>query len=751
MPLSAGTRLGPYEILAPIGAGGMGEVYRAKDTGLDREVAIKVLPDALARDPERLARFKREAEVLASLNHPNIGHIYGVESQALVMELVEGETLKGPLPVETALNYARQIAEALEAAHEKGIVHRDLKPANIMVTSAGLVKVLDFGLAKAAEEPFAAGDPAESPTATLSPTRAGVILGTAAYMSPEQARGASVDKRADIWAFGVVLYEMLAGKRAFSGGSITEILAEVLRGEPDWSALPAATTPRVRKLLRRCLDRDRKQRLQDIGEARIVIDAHEEDVGSQPQPPAGRLWPWAAAVLAMALALTAAVGWWRARRPAPLNPLMRFRVELGPDIKLQGDDAPLALSPDGTLLAVIVRGADGVIRLATRRLDQNEFTPLAGTEGASAPFFSPDGQWIGFNSDRRIKKISVRGGAAGALCEAPGIITPSWGDDGNIIAALGWVTGLSRIPPAGGPPVPVTELNQEKSERRHGWPQVLPGSRAVLFTTQHANQTFDDADIDVVFLKTGKRSTVHHGGFYARYLPSGDLVWVHQNVLYAAPFDVDRLALTGEPQPVIEDIYNGMDTGGDFSFSQTGTFVYVGRKGGLQRSIFWLDSTGRTRPLQPAPGLYGFPRFSPDGKRLAFTIGDERGHEDIWVRDLERGNASRVTVLPGQNQSPLWTPDGKNLVFWSSNQAAAGLYSVRADGSGVAQRLTDGKVWQVPQSVSLDGKRLAMTRTASGGVEIWTASLAGDVGHPRLGQPEPFLQRPFNTIQPAFS
>ncbi len=752
MPLSAGTRLGPYEIIAPIGAGGMGEVYRAKDTELDREVAIKVLPDALARDPERLARFKREAKVLASLNHPHIGHIYGVESQALVMELVEGETLKGPLPIETALNCARQIAEALEAAHEKGIVHRDLKPANIMVTPAGLVKVLDFGLAMAAQEPSATGDPAESPTETLSPTRAGVILGTAAYMSPEQARGATVDKRTDIWAFGVVLYEMLAGKRAFSGESVTDILAGVLRAEPDWSALPAATPLRIRKLLRRCLERDRTQRLQAIGEARIAIDAPEEDV--RPLPAAGRPWPWAAVALAMAFAVTAGAGWWRASRPAPLNSLMRLRLELGPDIKAErpAGGGFLALSPDGTLLAVIVRGADGETRLATRRLDQSQTTPLAGTEDASSPFFSPDGQWIAFHADRKIKKISVRGGAAVTLCDASGWITGSWGDDGNIVAPLGWGTGLSRIPSAGGVPTPLTQLNHERGEMRHAWPQVLPGSRAVLFTTGHLNQTFDDADIEVVSLKTGERTTLHHGGFFARYLPSGHLVWVHQNTLYAAPFDLGRLALTGDPQPVVEDVDNAEDMGGNFSFSQTGIFVYGSGNGGLPRSIFWLDSTGRTRPLHPAPGLYGFPRFSPDGKRLAFSVGDGHNHEDIWVQDLARDTASRVTLLPGQNRWPVWTPDGRNLVFWSSNPAAPGIYWIRADGTGVAQRLTDGKTWQMPQSISPDGKRLAMTQTStSGGVEIRTAPVEGDAGHLRLGRAEPFLQTPFVTILPAFS
>jgi len=753
MSLTPGSAFGPYEILARIGAGGMGEVYRARDTKLGRDVAIKVLPDAVARDPERLARFQREAKVLAALNHPNIGHIYGVEAEALVMELVEGETLEGPLPVETALGYAMQIAEALEAAHEKGIVHRDLKPANIMVTPAGVVKVLDFGLAKAAEESSAAGDPANSPTATLSPTRAGVILGTAAYMSPEQARGAVADRRADIWAFGVVLYETLAGQRAFAGESVTDILAGVLRGEPDWNALPAATPPRIRTLLRRCLERDRKQRLQAIGEARIAIDAPEQDV--RPLPAAARRWPWAAAAIAVALAVTAAVGWWRASRSEPLRPLMRLSVELGPDMTLvrPRGQAVLALSPDGTLLAASVRGADGQNRLATRRLDQSQSTPLAGTEGGQNPYFSPDGEWIAFNADHKIKKISIRGGAAVTLCDSSGWITGSWGDDGNIVAPLGWGTGLSRIPSAGGAPTPVTELNHEKGEKRHGWPQVLPGSRAVLFSTGHNAQTFDDADIEVLSLKTGERKILHHGGFFARYLPSGHLVWLHQNALYAAPFDLGRLALTGEPQPIVEDINGDEDSGGDFAFSQTGTFVYASGKGEPPRSIFWLDSTGKAQPLHPAPGLYGFPRFSPDGKRLAFSAGDGHNHEDVWVRDLERDTASRVTLLPGQNQRPVWTPDGKNLIFSSSNPAAPGIYWIRADGSGVAQRLTDARTWGLPRAISPDGKRLAMNQASSsgGGVEIWMAPIEGDAGHPRLGKAEPFLQTPFVTIEPAFS
>ncbi|MBZ5579304.1 MAG: protein kinase [Acidobacteriia bacterium] len=753
MSLAPGSKLGPYEVLDPIGAGGMGEVYRARDTRLGREVAIKVSPERFSD------RFEREAHAIASLNHPNVCTLYDVGPNYLVMELVDGPELtariqQGALPLDEALGIARQIAEALEAAHEKGIVHRDLKPGNIKIKADGAVKVLDFGLAKLSEPAAPEGHPDHSPTLTLEhATRVGQILGTAAYMAPEQARGGIVDQRADIWAFGVVLYEMLAGKRLFKGNTVSDTLAAVLTKEPDWGGLPAATPPRIRKLLARCLDRDRKQRLQAIGEARIAIDAPEPD--ARPLPTAARRGPLAAAAVALALALIAGVGWWRASRPAPLSPLLSLGLEFGPDMKAERPPGGsfLALSPDGTLLALTVRGADGATRLATRRLDDNRITTLAGTEDATSPVFSPDGQWIAFDSDRKIKKISVRGGAAVTLCDAPGAIAASWGDDGNLIAALGWGTGLSRIPSAGGAPTTVTELNREKREARHGWPQVLPGSQAVLFITSHSEQDFADGDVEVVSLKSGTRTTLHHGASFARYLPSGHLVWIHQGALYAAPFDLGRLALTGDPQPVLEDIHNGPDTGGDFAYSQTGVVVYSSGKDEVQRSIFWLDSSGGTRPLQPAPGLYGFPHFSPDGKRLAFSLGDGHGHQDIWVRDLERDTASRVTVLPGQSDWPVWTPDGKNLVFRALNGAAAGIYLIAADGSGVAQRLAEGQTGLAsPQAISRDGKRLALVQAAAGGgVEIWTAPIEGDGSHPRLGKPQPFLQTPFVTILPAFS
>jgi eukaryotic-like serine/threonine-protein kinase len=825
-PETAGSLIGQtishYRIVEKLGAGGMGVVYKAEDTRLHRFVALKFLPEEIGQDPRALSRFHREARAASALNHPNICTIYDVEEHnrqpVIVMELLQGETLKqkirrGLIPTDELLEFGIQTSDALEAAHTQGIIHRDVKSANIFVTRRGQAKILDFGLAKnigpAPGHRAAAGETA-GPTLTIEDqlTSAGSAVGTVSYMSPEQVRAQNLDARTDLFSFGVVLYEMATGTLPFRGESSGIIFDCILNRAP---VPPVRLNPdlpaELERIIDKCVEKDRNLRYQhaleirtdlqrlkrNTGSARVArgaktepttditergtfeeagiaansghaktIDARERDV--RPPHMSARSWLWASAALVMALAIIAAVGWWRASRSEPLRSLMRLSVELGPEVKLGTvlDGPLLALSPDGTLLAMIVRGTDGVARLATRRLDQHQTTILAGTEGAISPFFAPDGQWIAFNADRKIKKISAGGGVAVTLCDANGGITGSWGDDGNIIAPLGWGTALSRIPSGGGPPAPVTELNREKGEFLHGWPQVLPGSRAVLFTTEHTGQNPEETDIEVVSLDTGKRSTLHHGGEFAHYLPSGHLVWVQHNALYAAPLDLDRAVLTGEPQPVIEDISataTDTDTGGEFAFSQTGVFVYVSRKGELQRSIFWLDSTGGTRPLHSAPGLYGSPHFSPDGKRLAFSAGDGQGHEDIWVRDLERDTASRVTVLPGQNGWPVWTPDGRNLIFWSSNQAAPGVYWIRADGAGVAQRLTDGKISQHPWSVSPDGTRLATAQDNTGnGVEIWTAPIVGSVGDAgrgalglRLGRAEPFVRTPFTTIEPVFS
>jgi len=457
MRLDPGTKLGHYEVGALIGVGGMGEVYRARDTKLKREVAIKVLPDTFADDPARMLRFQREAEVLASLNHPNIATIHGVEEGALAMELVEGETLAGPLPLETALNYAKQIAEALEYAHERGVIHRDLKPANIKITPDGIVKLLDFGLAKATEDPAAPLDLSNSPTLSLGATRVGAVIGTAAYMSPEQASGTAADRRSDVWSFGTVLFEMLTGKHAFAGESVSDTLASVLKLDPDWSALPSGTPPPIFKLIRRCLTKDRRQRLQAIGEARIIIADPKSSDEPMATPHGGRfLWIIGAAVASI-IALTSAFGWWRASRQPGSASLMNINFDLGPDAALNRT-RPMSLSADGTRMVYVSRRSDGKTQLSMRVFEQPSATVLPDTEGADSPFFSPDGQWVGFAADGRLKKISTSGGRAITLCEAPNFRGASWGENGVIVAALQNVGTLSVVKENGGEPTPLLSM-----------------------------------------------------------------------------------------------------------------------------------------------------------------------------------------------------------------------------------------------------------------------------------------------------
>jgi len=492
MAFLSGTLLGTYEVLAQIGAGGMGEVYRAHDTKLGRDVAIKVLPEAFAHDSDRLARFQREAKMLAALNHPNIATIYGLEQSGgtsyLVMELVSGDTLQervkrdGAVPIDEALKIAVQVAEAFEAAHEKGIIHRDLKPANVKLTPEGKVKVLDFGLAKAFAGDATNEDIGNSPTLSRAATMQGVILGTAAYMSPEQARGRAVDKRTDIWAFGCVLYELLTGKQAFHGEDVTDILAAVVRAEPDWTALPANISPSIRVLLQRCLRKDRRQRTPDAATIRIEMEdaiAAPKDSGATQAVRAPRFKLLAAAAAALAIiAVLTSWGWWKSTRPVEhvLRPLVQLDVDLGPEVSLGSlYGAAAILSPDGTRLVYVSQG-----RLFTRRLDQPNTIELAGTQGAYEPFFSPDGQWVAFFSTGKLQKISVDGGSAITLCSANNARGGSWGEDGNIISGLSNVGGLSRIPSAGGPPTLVADL--QSGDFSHSWPQILAGGKAVLFT-----------------------------------------------------------------------------------------------------------------------------------------------------------------------------------------------------------------------------------------------------------------------------
>jgi len=758
MPLVVGDRLGQYEILAPIGAGGMGEVYRARDTKLKREVALKVLPDSFAKDPERMARFQREAEVLASLNHPNIAQIYGVEDHALVMELIVGATLKGPLPIETALKYAKQIAEALEAVHEKGITHRDLKPANIMVTPEGVIKVLDFGLAKAAEESTGASDATNFPTLTMSPTRAGMILGTAAYMPPEQARGQAVDRRADIWAFGCVLYELITGKQAFPGDSVADILGAVLKTEPNLSMVP----PRIRKLIARCLNKDRKQRLQAIGDARIAIEEAQSGSSQETEqviviaPHTHIFVPWA---VATALAIVAGIigaGWWRATRPGDRS-LVRLEVNLGPD-SVAGQYTDAAISPDGSRLVFPWKSAEGKQMLATRLLSETSSVLLSGTDNGRDPFFAPDGKWIGFFADEKMKKISVQGGAPVVLCNAPNARGATWGEDGVIVAALNNRGPISRVPAEGGTPQPVTKLQGALS---FGWPQFLPGDKAVLFTLSLSTGAFEDASVAAASLKTGEIKILVRGGYSGRFLPTGDatghLVYVHEGVLFAVPFDPARLEIRGTAMPLLDNLAGDPSSGaGHFSFSETGTFVYrTGKISAQSWPVWWLDKSGKTQPLLPTPSFYESLRFSHDGQRLALLVRSAANNRGIFVYDLQRETMSRLTFDTETQQTtfPTWSPEGKHIVFQFRSAVGSGLGWMRADGAGETQRLLESKNNVLPHSFFPDGRRLVYTDfDPDSGSDLWTLALdVSDPDHPKPGKPEPFLRTPSNERYPAVS
>ncbi len=770
MTISTGAHLGSYEILAPIGSGGMGEVYQAHDTKLGRDVAIKVLPEAFAHDPERLSRFQREAKMLAALNHPNIATIHGLEQSSgtsyLVMELVSGETLadlvkrEGAVPIDEALKIGVQIAEALEAAHEKGIIHRDLKPANVKVTPEGKVKVLDFGLAKAFVGDTADSNPSQSPTLSAVATMQGVLLGTAAYMSPEQARGKTVDKRTDIWAFGCLLYELLSGRPAFEGEDVTDILAAVVRAEPDWQALPATTPVKVRDLLRHCLQKDKRLRLRDAGDAQIEIQealAAPQDVGTA--GPATRGWrervAWLVVTAVLALTTMAFAIGFVLRTPKPPLPV-RLSAEIGADASLYIKYGPSTiLSPDGTRLALVATGSDQKQRIYVRSIDQLQAIELHGTENARDAFFSPDGQWIGFFADGELKKISVQGGAAVTLCDAPNDRGGSWGEDGTIVFASDVQVALSKVSSAGGTPQPLTTLDKQAGELTQRWPQVLPGSKAVLFTSNtHANN-FEDSEIVVYSMFSGQRKTVQRGGFHARYLPSGHVVYMHEGTLFAVPFDLKRLSVTGHPAPILEGVVTAPDYGGaQFSLSNTGNLVYVaGREGAQNVSIYWMDHEGKFTPLRETPGNYFNPAFSPDGKRLALEISDGK-RSDIWVYEWERDTLTRLTFEGANNTNPVWTPDGQRIVYSSQeNGGTYNLWWIRSDGAGDAQRLAEGKNSQYARSWRPDGKVLAFFQQNPGnGSDIMTLPIEGDEKSGwKSGEPKPFLSSRTREEVPAFS
>ena len=766
----AGRRIGNYQFVSMIGAGGMGEVYRARDTRLEREVAIKILPEDFSNDPERVSRFRREAQLLASLNHPNIAAIYDLEEEGgslfLILELVEGETLaerlrRGPIAPDEAMQIAIQIAEGLEAAHESGIIHRDLKPANVKVTVEGVVKVLDFGLAEAlTHEPVPKDLGSSSPISGTS-TRQGVILGTPTYMSPEQAKGRAVDRRADIWAFGVLLYELLTGKHAFRGADADEILAGIVMTEPAHDMLPTTTPTAIRNLLCRCLEKNPKRRLQHIGEARILIeDALSGDASAAPVAvhPTGRKWlAWTAMAAIVSIAIGFAVGY-ALRAPKPLPP-MRVSVEIeGSLFTTYG--ASSVLSPDGALLALVATGADNKRRIYLHPMDGPQATtPISGTENARNPFFSPDSQGLGFFADGKLKTLSVQSSAVSVLCPAPDDRGGSWGEDDTIVFAESQVAALSKVKVSStaGTPEPFTTLDENTGEGTHRWPQILPGGD-VLFTANSRTNDYEDSKIVVYSRASGQRKTVLHGGYYARYLPSGHLVYAHEGALLAVAFDLHRLEVYGQPT-ILEGVMSNPASGGaQFSFSENGHLAYLeGRVGPRKVFIDWMDRGGTMAPLLKTPGDYFNPTFSPDGKRLALDISAD-GRKDVWVYEWERDDIKRLTTFAGEtNGYPVWTPNGERIVYSSQDKNAGhsqySLWWIRADGAGDAQRLAESESLPYTPTWHPDGKVLAFRQSnVKTGWDIMTLTIEGDEKSGwKPGKPKPFINSASDERTPAFS
>jgi Tol biopolymer transport system component len=750
MAIPSGTKFGIYEVTAQIGAGGMGEVYQAHDTKLGRDVAIKVLPEAVAHDLERLARFQREAKMLAALNHPNIATIYGLEQSGathyLVMELVSGDTLQqrvkrdGAVPIEEALAIAKQIAEALEAAHEKGIIHRDLKPANVKVTPEGKVKVLDFGLAKAFEGGPSSMDMGNSPTLSQAATMQGVILGTAAYMSPEQARGRAVDKRTDIWAFGCVLYELLTCKQTFHGEDITEILASVVKSEPDWTALPAKIPSSIRTLLRRCLRKDKRQRISDATDVRIEIeDAIAAPATAEPNAAAigtgvlgRRALPLAAGCLLAGSIITGLVFWSLRPAPAPM-PVTRTVITLPTDQRLAvGENPEVAISPDGRLLAyAAIQGS--VQQLYLRAMDSLEARAIPGTDGAVNPFFSPDGQSLGFFAEGKLKKVSVNGGGATTLGDAGSGRGASWGSQGAIVFIPSFGAPVQELPEAGGTPRPLTRIDKGGYPL---WPELLPDGQAMLFASGTAPM-FNRIAVQVTGTGEQRILVPVPGSTQPRYAASGHLLYVQGSTLMAAPFDVRRGVLTGEAVPVVENLQvNSADAAAQYSISATGSLVYV--SGGIQANrsrLVWVSRDGKEQPLAAPPRDYSFPRISPDGRKVA---ADQEGQ--VWVYEVARNMMTRFTFEGSQNLIPVWTPDGSRIAFMSDKDGIRSVFWQKADGSGGLEKLTSSEYARGPISWSADGQHLSFNEVnPTTGFDIWVLDM-------KDRKAVPFLRTPFYEV-----
>ena len=682
MALLTGSTLSSYKILGPLGAGAMGEVYRARDTKLGREVAIKVLPTHFADDEERLKRFEREAKTLASLNHPNVAQIFGVDQVGelcfLVLELVPGESLderlkRGPLPIEEAIDVGRQIAEGLEAAHEAGVIHRDLKPANVRLTPDGKVKVLDFGLAKPASESGQG-----SSTDSVLTTEAGRLLGTPTYMAPEQARGKAIDRRVDIWAFGCVLYECLTARRAFAGETLGDVLASVLEREPDWTSLPPATPPHVRALLERCFAKDPRARLRDIGEARVALIGAHGSARAETRPPerfAATRLRTAAIALSIGFALGVGVGAALYRRAIPdgagQRPVTRLSVAI-PNTELMAPAVgviALALSPDGRTLAYCAQ-RDGQILLFLRSLGENEARVVPGSQDAHNPFFSHDGQWVAFFAGEKLKKAPVRGGEPLDLCPSTGSRGACWLEDGSIVLAPTMAGGLYRLPASGGEPEPLTELDSGRNERTHRWPSALPGGEWVLFVVGTTDQVtnYERAVVCAVSLETKERREVFAGAGMAKYSPSGHLVFGRPGTLLAVSFDLATLEVRGSELPVVNGVASIPESGGvQFDLSRDGTLAYLPDVEGFHsRELVWVDRSGRIDPLNLPPQPYWYPRLSPDEKQILVSVGKVSVHCDLWLADIERAKLNRLT-FDQRCAYPLWAPGGGEIAYVNSS------------------------------------------------------------------------------------
>ena len=770
MTLGAGTRFGRYRITAHLGAGGMGEVFRAVDMELKREVALKILPHAVTVDPDRLSRFQREAEILASLNHPNIAVLYGVEqadhARALAMELVTGLDLseriaQGPIPLDQALVFARQIADAIDAAHQTGVIHRDLKPANIKVRNDGTIKVLDFGVAKALDPSSGLDDRSETMTSPhaidAAPgklTRTGVIVGTAAYMSPEQARGQPVDARTDIWAFGCVLFEMLARRSAFGRETFSDSLAAVLDQEPPWAALPAATPASIRRLLRRCLTKDQQRRLRDIGDARLDLDDAIASPGTDAPPvlerqrPAARQWLVAAVALAAAMAV-AVLTWSRGSSDStPNGSPVRFAIAAPPDGTIDISRSPVGVSHDGRTIAfAAIRGTTQ--QIFVRDLELADAVPLSGTEGGFAPFFSPDGRWIGFFANQKLRKVLRSGGVPVAVADfkelgATRNVSASWDEQDTILFTPDVNAGIWRVPASGGTPTAVT--TPAAAETFHLWPQLLPGSEWLLFS---AIGDGPDPQAYAQRLETGERKPLVRG-HGTRYVPSGHLVFVQGGSLMAVPFDLKRVEVVGPAVGVVPDVtapfrlrtmpasFNRL-----FDVSPSGTLAFVTAGPPPRHALVWVDREGNEQPVGASGGTYAQPRLSPDGRSIAVVVRGEDSH-DVWLYHTEPKTWTRFTT-EGNSEFPVWTLDGTRLAFNTDRAGAVGIEMKRTDGSGAAETLVSGE-WArraFPFSWSPDGQlAFVAVRPAQ---DIFTTRPGGS------GEPAPFVATPFVEGGPTFA